>query len=157
MFYFLFILNTLCWVNAPPHLDGRVHRAQGPNRTEQLTCAFLWGFEMSNKTTSYQFIQWQVQGWPPRIQVNHSDTNSSNITARALTAFSNLCNKRRGTNSSRHILCCVMDQSNAYHQRDYGSLGRCISSSKSHLNWPLEVSLWLGTPKSSILHVMSCP
>lgn len=57
------------------------------------------------------------------VEVNHSDTNNSNTTSRALAAFRSLCNKRRGTNSSRHILCCVMDQNNAYHQRDYGSLG----------------------------------
>lgn len=56
------------------------------------------------------------------VEVNHSDTNNSNTTSRALAAFRSLCNKRRGTNSSRHILCCVMDQNNAYHQRDYGSL-----------------------------------
>ena len=55
------------------------------------------------------------------LWVNHSDTNSSNATARALAAFRSLCAKRRGTNSSRRILCCVMDQSHAYHQRDYGS------------------------------------
>ena len=55
------------------------------------------------------------------LWVNYSDSNNSNTTTRALTAFSNLCKKRRGTNSSRHILCCIMDQSNAYHQRDYGS------------------------------------
>eukprot|EP00438_Fugacium_kawagutii_P036548 Skav231228 [mRNA] locus=scaffold813:231424:232387:+ [translate_table: standard] len=65
------------------------------------------------------------------LWVNHSDTNNSNTTTRALAAFRSLCSKRRGTNSSRHILCCVMDQNNAYHQRDYGSLGKiehCFSS-----------------------------
>ena len=37
------------------------------------------------------------------------------------SAFEHLCSKRRGTNRSQHILCCVMDQSHAYHQREYGS------------------------------------
>ena len=32
---FCFLLSMLCWVNAPPHLHGRVHRAQEQNRTEQ--------------------------------------------------------------------------------------------------------------------------
>ena len=65
---------------------------------------------------------WPCEQYLNGIEVNYSDSNNSNTTTRALTAFSNLCKKRRGTNSSRHILCCVMDQSNAYHQRDYGTL-----------------------------------
>ncbi|CAK9065753.1 Protein disulfide-isomerase [Durusdinium trenchii] len=55
------------------------------------------------------------------LWVNYSDGNSSNTTHRALSAFEHLCSKRRGTNRSQHILCCVMDQSHAYHQREYGS------------------------------------
>ncbi|CAJ1372070.1 unnamed protein product [Effrenium voratum] len=53
------------------------------------------------------------------LWLNYS--NYSNSSQKALSAFRQLCAKRRGTNSTRHILCCVMDQSFAYYQRDYGS------------------------------------
>lgn len=95
---------------------------------ENLNASYLEHFARVHSQPLLQNYSWTLKdqldgiGMPIGVLwVNHSDTNSSNITARALTAFSNLCNKRRGTNSSRHILCCVMDQSNAYHQRDYGS------------------------------------
>mmetsp|Transcript_87340 Transcript_87340/g.154842 ORF Transcript_87340/g.154842 Transcript_87340/m.154842 type:complete len:1588 (-) Transcript_87340:74-4837(-) len=55
------------------------------------------------------------------LWANYSDTNSTNLTQKALAAFRSLCERRRGTNASRHVLCCIMDQSHAYYQRDYGS------------------------------------
>ncbi|CAE8628173.1 unnamed protein product [Polarella glacialis] len=55
------------------------------------------------------------------LWVNHSDTNNSNTTQRAMTAFRSLCETRRGTNASQHVLCCLMDQSYSYYQRDYGT------------------------------------
>ena len=53
--------------------------------------------------------------------VNHSDANSTNITQKALKAFHSICDQRRGRNSSRLMLCCLMDQSYSYYQREYGT------------------------------------
>lgn len=55
------------------------------------------------------------------LWVNFSDSNSTNVTEQALEAFRLLCERRRGSNSSIHVLCAVKDESYAYYQRDFGT------------------------------------
>eukprot|EP00419_Tripos_fusus_P063527 CAMPEP_0172906540 /NCGR_PEP_ID=MMETSP1075-20121228/177026_1 /TAXON_ID=2916 /ORGANISM="Ceratium fusus, Strain PA161109" /LENGTH=534 /DNA_ID=CAMNT_0013764001 /DNA_START=69 /DNA_END=1669 /DNA_ORIENTATION=+ len=64
----------------------------------------------------------EVIGLPVAVLwVNRSDMNNTNTTMRALEAFNLLCDRRRGTNVSRNVLCCIQDESYSYYQREYGS------------------------------------
>lgn len=55
------------------------------------------------------------------LWTNFSDPNATNTTQRALTAFRSFCDRRRGTDYQRHVLCILHDETAAYYQREYGS------------------------------------
>ncbi|CAE7537447.1 unnamed protein product [Symbiodinium microadriaticum] len=93
-----------------------------------LNATYLAHFARVHAQPMLQNYTWDLRdqlgaiGMPVGVLwVNYSDTNNTNATTAALTAFRSLCSKRRGTNASQHILCCVMDQSYSYYQREYGS------------------------------------
>ena len=93
-----------------------------------LNASYLAHFARVHAQPLLQNYTWDLKdemgaiGMPVGVLwVNFSDTNHTNATNAALAAFRSLCSKRRGTNASRHILCCVMDGSYAYYQREYGS------------------------------------
>eukprot|EP00439_Symbiodinium_sp_Y106_P039335 s4157_g4.t2 len=93
-----------------------------------LNATYLAHFARVHAQPMLQNYTWDLKdqlgaiGMPVGVLwVNYSDTNNTNATNAALTAFRSLCSKRRGTNASQHILCCVMDQSYSYYQREYGS------------------------------------
>jgi hypothetical protein len=88
-------LSTLCWVNAPPHLNlhGRVHRAQEENRTEPV-----------NKTTS---CSTQSSSFPgPNISAHSAssvccqDSPASSKRSAAKTMRSAASRERCGTGSN---------------------------------------------------------
>eukprot|EP00931_Biecheleriopsis_adriatica_P085816 TRINITY_DN60604_c0_g1_i1.p1 TRINITY_DN60604_c0_g1~~TRINITY_DN60604_c0_g1_i1.p1 ORF type:complete len:1602 (-),score=424.61 TRINITY_DN60604_c0_g1_i1:26-4804(-) len=93
-----------------------------------LNASYLERFARIHSQPMLQNYSWNLKdvlegiGLPVAVLwINSSDANSTNTTHRAVSSFRNVCDKRRGTNASRHVLCCVMDQSYAYYQRDYGS------------------------------------
>mmetsp|Transcript_90781 Transcript_90781/g.157034 ORF Transcript_90781/g.157034 Transcript_90781/m.157034 type:complete len:1612 (-) Transcript_90781:46-4881(-) len=76
----------------------------------------------------YQNYSWDLKsklediGLPVAVLwVNFSDSNSSNVTQKAVKAFEGLCDRRRGRDRTRHVLCCLQDESYSYYQREYGS------------------------------------
>eukprot|EP00929_Paragymnodinium_shiwhaense_P006457 TRINITY_DN10993_c0_g1_i3.p1 TRINITY_DN10993_c0_g1~~TRINITY_DN10993_c0_g1_i3.p1 ORF type:complete len:853 (+),score=190.40 TRINITY_DN10993_c0_g1_i3:42-2600(+) len=55
------------------------------------------------------------------LWANFSDSNSTEVTENAVVAFRNFCDKNRGTNRSRHVICCIKDGTYAYYQREFGN------------------------------------
>eukprot|EP00930_Biecheleria_cincta_P032798 TRINITY_DN22736_c0_g1_i1.p1 TRINITY_DN22736_c0_g1~~TRINITY_DN22736_c0_g1_i1.p1 ORF type:complete len:1599 (+),score=379.90 TRINITY_DN22736_c0_g1_i1:30-4826(+) len=93
-----------------------------------VNVSYLARYALVHSQPMLQNYSWDLKdaleeiGMPVAVLwVNSSDVNNTNTTQRALASFRSLCEKRRGTNALRHVLCCVMDQTYAYYQRDYGS------------------------------------
>ena len=107
--------------------SGTVTKQQAVNfdgSLAPLNASYLAHFSRVHAQPLLQNYTWDLKddmekiGMPVAVLwVNHSDTNRTNATSHALAAFQNVCNKRRGTNASHHLLCCVMDESYAYYQR----------------------------------------
>lgn len=55
------------------------------------------------------------------LWLNFSDSNSTNVTQKAMKAFESLCARRRGRNRTHHVLCCFQNEAYAYYQREFGT------------------------------------